>query len=148
MGRPSSRRAARKLTQSGRRVSHETINRWRRQGWRPLDGEPRHPLDIARDRLDDALPVLTNDPMTTSTSFVRESAEGEALEHLSDTELQRRAARQVTVAVCVVAKAMIVKATVAAAKPAEFGLLARALAQCLQAGTAVLSEQPTANPGK
>jgi hypothetical protein len=147
MGRPSSRRAARKLTQSGRRVSHETINRWRRQGWRSLDGEPRHLLDIARDRLDDALPVLTNDPMTTSTSFVRESAEGEALEHLSDTELQRRAARQVTVAVCVVAKAMIVKATVAAAI-AEFGLLARALAQCLQAGSAVLSEQPTANPGK
>jgi hypothetical protein len=45
MGRTSTRRVARQLTQSGRRVSHETINRWRRQGWRALDGEPRHPLD-------------------------------------------------------------------------------------------------------
>jgi hypothetical protein len=148
MPSPSTRRVASKLRQSGARISHGTVARWRSQGWRSLQQEPRHPLEIARDHLDDAVPLLTGDPMTTSTSFVQGSPEGEALEHLSDTELQRRAARQVAVAVCVVAKAMIVKATVAAAKPAEFGLLARALSQCLQAGTAVLSEQPTANPGK
>jgi hypothetical protein len=81
------------------------------------------------------VPVLSGDPMTTSTSFVQGSAEGEALEHLSDTELQRRAARQVAVAVCVVSKIMLVKATLAVTKPAEFGLLARALAECLQAGS-------------
>ena len=31
--------------------------RWRTQGWRSLQQEPRHPLEIARDRLDDAVPM-------------------------------------------------------------------------------------------
>jgi hypothetical protein len=56
MARPSSRRVARKIRQAGRSVSHETINRWRRQGWRPLDGEPRHPLEAAREQLDRSFP--------------------------------------------------------------------------------------------
>jgi hypothetical protein len=79
MAHPSSRRVARKIGQAGRSVSHETTNRWRRQGWRPLDGEPRHPLEIARDNLDDAVPVLTGDPMTTSTHFVQGSIMQEKL---------------------------------------------------------------------
>ena len=116
---PSTRRVATRLRQSGARISHGTVARWRSQGWRSLQQEPQHPLEIARDHLDDAVPVLSGDPMTTSTSFVRESAEGEALEHLSDTELQRRAARQVAVAVCVVSKIMLVKATLAVTKPAR-----------------------------
>jgi hypothetical protein len=39
--------------------------------------------------------------------------------------------------VYVVARAMMMKATLAATQPAEFGLLARALAECLKAATAV-----------
>jgi hypothetical protein len=38
-----------------------------------------------------------------------------------------------------VSKIMLVKATLAATKPVEIGLLVRALAQCLQAATAVLA---------
>ena len=127
-----------------------TVVRWRSQGWRQLHQEPRHPLEIAREHLDDALPVLTGDPMNTSTSFVQGSDEREALEQLTDDELLCRAAREVAKAVCVVAKIMLVKATLAVTRPAEFGLLARALAQCLQAAIAVLtkSTQPTANPAK
>jgi hypothetical protein len=34
------------------------------------------------------------------------------------------------------------------AKPAETGILVRALAGCLKAATAVLSERPTGNPRK
>jgi hypothetical protein len=86
--------------------------------------------------------------MTTSTSFVQGDTEGEALEELSDDELLRRAAREVLITVALIARAMLVRAAVSVTKPAEFGLLARALAECLRAGTAVLSEQPTANPGK
>jgi hypothetical protein len=79
MGRTSTRRVARQLTQSGRRVSRETINRWRRQGWRALDGEPRHPLDIAREHLDDAVPLLTGNPLTTARTVVLESIDQDTL---------------------------------------------------------------------
>jgi hypothetical protein len=67
MTHPSSRRIARKISQEGRSVSHETINRWRRQGWRALDREPRHPLEIARDHLDDAVPLLTGEARVSNT---------------------------------------------------------------------------------
>jgi hypothetical protein len=69
---------------------------------------------------------------------------------LSNGELLRQAAVEVLIAVSVIARAMMLKAAVAATKPAEVGILMRALAECLQAATAVLTEptQPTANPGK
>jgi hypothetical protein len=41
---------------------------------------------------------------------------------------------------------MMVKPTLAVTRPAEIGLLMRALA--LRPGTVILTEQPTANPGK
>jgi hypothetical protein len=37
---PSARRAAKALTQSGRRVHHSTIARWRAQDWRPVAHSP------------------------------------------------------------------------------------------------------------
>jgi GT2 family glycosyltransferase len=49
-------------------VSHETVNRWRRQGWRSAKDEPRHPLEAARDHLDDAVPLLTGNSMNTAAS--------------------------------------------------------------------------------
>jgi hypothetical protein len=119
-----------------------TVARWRSQGWRPLNEEPRHPLEIARDLLDDALPVLTGDPMTTSTSFVQESGHREALERLSDQELLGRAAREALIAVAVLARAMTLKATLVVTRPAEIGLLVRALAECLRAATPVLARHP------
>jgi hypothetical protein len=42
----------------------------------------------------------------------------------------------------------MVKPTLAVTRPAEIGLLMRALAECLRPGTVILTEQPTANPGK
>jgi hypothetical protein len=147
MAHPSSRRVARKMSQSGRPVSHETINRWRRQRWRPLEHEAQHPIEAARELLDDALPLLTGDPMTTAKSLIEESAEREALEQLTDGELLRRAAREVAIAVCLVAKGMVVKARLAATKPTEFGVLMRALAQCLQAATAASVSRPAPDEG-
>jgi hypothetical protein len=151
MSRPSSRRVAKKLSQSGRSISHETINRWRRQGWRSSQQETRHPLEIARDHLDDAVPVLTpGDPMTTSTSFVQGNADAETLDQLPDDEILRQTAREIARAACLIARAMMMRGMVAVTKPAEFGALVKALAECLEAATAVLTEctQPTANPRK
>ena len=87
----STRRVATKLRQSGASVSHMTVARWRSRGWRPLQGEPQHPLDIARGYVDDAVPLLSGDPMTTSASFIQGSLDRETLEQLTDDELLRRA---------------------------------------------------------
>jgi hypothetical protein len=59
---PSARRVAKALTQSGRRVHHSTVARWRAQDWRPV-ANSLHPLDAARQALDMAAGVLTGDPV-------------------------------------------------------------------------------------
>src|SRR5215471_12318533 len=86
MVNPSTRRVAQKFRQAGRAISHQTINRWRSNGWRPLERE-EHPLDAARAALDDATPVLTGDPLTTARTFVGEGTQREALNSLSDVQL-------------------------------------------------------------
>jgi hypothetical protein len=37
MARPSTRRVATRLSQSGASISHQTVARWRNRGWRPLE---------------------------------------------------------------------------------------------------------------
>src|SRR5215467_4811315 len=59
---PSARRVAKALTQSGRRVHHSTIARWRAEDWRPV-AQALHPLEAARQRLDMAAGTLTGDPV-------------------------------------------------------------------------------------
>jgi hypothetical protein len=84
--------------------------------------------------------------MTTSTSFVQGSADRETLEQLSDAELLRRAARQVLKVLCMVSKIMLVKPTLAVARPAETGVLVRALAQCLRDAIDDLASSRSAAP--
>jgi hypothetical protein len=143
----STRRVATRLRQSGARVSHMTVARWRSQGWRSLQQEPLHPPEAARTRLDDALPLLSGDPLTNAKSFVQGSADHERLERLSDAKLLRRAAREVLITVTIIARAIMLKATLAVTRPAKVGLLMRALAECLQAATAVLSRQDEKGDG-
>jgi hypothetical protein len=99
-------------------------------------------LEIARDHLDDAVPLLTGDALSTAASMVQASADREPPEPLSDDELLRRAAREAARAVCAVARVMMTEGMVAVTKPAEFGLLAQALAECVRAAAPVLSRQP------
>src|SRR6266446_6178579 len=101
MARPSTRRVARKLGQSGASISHATVARWRNRGWRPLERE-QHPLEAAREELDDAVPLLTGHPMTMAKVLVEGSAEREELEKLPDGELLHRVARELAVDVTVV----------------------------------------------
>ena len=115
---------------------------------RPVEQEPQHPLEAARDDLDEALPLLTGDPMSTAASLVQQSGKRESLEEWTDDALLHQSAREVLITVAIIARAMMVKPTLAVAKPAETGILVRALAGCLKAATAVLSEQPTGNPRK
>jgi hypothetical protein len=96
MAHPSTRRVARKLRQSGTSISHETVARWRRRGWRPLDRE-QHPLDAGREQLDDAVPLLTGDATTAAGDLAKASSQRAELEILPDGELLNRAARALAI---------------------------------------------------
>jgi len=94
---PSARRVAKALTQSGRRVHHSTVARWRAQDWRPVANN-LHPLEAARQRLDMAASVLTGDPVAGLKSLTGEDARQQELEGLSDRELLRKASREMLIA--------------------------------------------------
>jgi hypothetical protein len=99
---PSARSVARALSQSGRPVHFVTVNRWRKRQWRDVEGE--HPLDQARADLESALPLMTGDATSTIEDLVRGHPERKQLDGLSDGELLRKAARELAVAVYVVAR--------------------------------------------
>jgi hypothetical protein len=95
---PSARRVAKALTQSGRRVHHSTVARWRAQDWRPV-AHSLHPLDAARQALDMAAGVLTGDPLARVEILSRKDGSQQELEGLSDRELLRESSREMLIAV-------------------------------------------------
>jgi hypothetical protein len=115
----------------GHVVSHEMVRRWRANGWRPLDRE-QHPLDAARAALDEAIPVLTRDPLTTAESFIGASKTAEAL---SSLRCRTGHESQLAIAVIVVADAVTRHADTALTRPIEVGTLLGSLA-CAQAVSA------------
>jgi len=98
---PSARRVAKALTQSGRRVHHSTIARWRAQDWRPV-ADSLHPLDAAKQRLEIAVGVLTGDPVAGLKVLSGEAGRQQELEGLSDRELLRNASRDTLVPISLV----------------------------------------------
>jgi hypothetical protein len=139
MARPSTRRVAKKLRQSGASISHETVARWRRRGWRPLERE-QHPLDAGREQLDDAVPLLTGDPITVAEDLAKASSERAEIERLPDGELLQRAARALAVDVTVVCEAFLHQPEAVVYKPAELAVLFRALTACAQAASAAFAQ--------
>ena len=146
MSNPSTRRVAQKIRQAGRAVSHETIRRWRTNGWRPLDRE-QHPLDAARAALDDAIPVLTSDPLTTAESFCAANKDDAPIDELSDAELIRRASRELASATVVVAQGLMLQPDIAVTRPVEVGILLSSLAKCAQAVSAGFGQAVTMQAG-
>src|SRR5882757_2252817 len=147
MSNPSTRRVAQKIRQAGRAVSHETIRRWRTNGWRPLDRE-QHPIDAARAALDDAIPVLTSDPLTTAESFCAANKDDAPIDELSDAELIRRASRELASATIVVAQGLMLQPDIAVSRPVEVGILLSSLAKCAQAVSAGFGQAVTMQAGE
>jgi hypothetical protein len=83
--------------------------------------------------------LVTGDPTTTIEDLLRNSPDRKQLEELSDAELLRKAAREVLIAVCLAARALMLKPTLVLTKPAEVGVLMRALAECYRAATVALA---------
>ena len=102
---PSARRVAKALTQSGRRVHHSTIARWRAEDWRPV-ADSLHPLEAARQRLDMAARVLTGDPVAGLKVLGGEDGRQQELEGLSDRELLKNASREMLIAIRLVSEVL------------------------------------------
>jgi hypothetical protein len=125
------RRVAQKIRQAGRVVSQEMVRRWRANGgglWiaSSIRSTPRG------QRLDEAIPVLTRDPLTTAESFVGASKTAEAL---SSLRCRTGHESQLAIAVIVVADAVTRHADTALTRPIEVGTLLGSLA-CAQAVSA------------
>jgi hypothetical protein len=136
MRNPSSRRVAQKLRLAGTPVSHETINRWRRNGWRPLERQ-EHPLDAAREALDDAMPLLTGDPLDMAEALVEQSSDRDRLGQLPNDQLLHEANRAVAMATTLVAHTLLRHPWTVIERPGELALLIKALADCSQAVSAM-----------
>jgi hypothetical protein len=102
---PSARRVAKALTQSGRRVHHSTIARWRAENWRQV-ADSLHPLDAARQRLDMAAGVLTGDPVAGLKVLSGEDDSQQEPEALSDRELLRNSSREMLIAIRLVSQVL------------------------------------------
>src|SRR5262245_42972035 len=63
--RASTRRVAARLRRAGMPVSHQTIHRWKRNQWRPIETS-EHPLELARQLLDEVTPLRTGDPLSVA----------------------------------------------------------------------------------
>lgn len=95
------RTVARALGQAGRKVPVKTIMRRQAENWIVIP-PPRHPLEVARDMLDAAIPLLTGDPTSTVCRILRMQENAEKLEMFTEDELYRQRTRALRTAVTVV----------------------------------------------
>jgi hypothetical protein len=136
---PSARRVAKALAQAGRRVHFSTIARWRAQGWRPVV-IGLHPIEAARDAVDRAARLLTGDLPLGADTLVRQSEAGAQLESLNDVELLCRLSRELLIRQIGLCKIMDSRGVLLIRdKPAEAGLLLKALAHATRAAARGLS---------
>ena len=103
------------MTAAGYPVHFTTVARWKRHGWADTDGV--HPLDQARAALDSIAPLVTGDPMTKAEDVTNEAKDN--FEGLSDAELLRQTARELSIAFICVAKAIELISTIAGSKQTE-----------------------------
>jgi len=132
--RPSARSVARAMTAAGYPVHFTTVARWKAQGW-PTHTNDVHPLDQARAALDSIAPLLTGDPMTKAEDVTNEAKDN--FEGLSDAELLRQTARELSIAFICVAKAIELSVpSLVASRPSEAAVLIDALVACGKAANA------------
>ena len=127
--RPSTRNVARALTLAGKPVHYGTVARWKRQNWRPVRSD--HPLEVARSQIEAVAPLVTGDPETRLDDIIG-VPEGKDLDQSADGELLRKAARELAIAIALVAKA-IQGRTAAAFDMAEVAPALLSIGACLAA---------------
>jgi hypothetical protein len=131
---------AKALTQAGRRVHFATVARWRAQGWRPVASGP-HPIEAARDALVSAVRLLAGDLPLGADTLVRQSEAGDQLASLDDVELLRRSSRELLIRQIGLCKIKSSRGVLLIReKPAETGVLLKALAHATRAAARALSD--------
>jgi ATP-dependent helicase YprA (DUF1998 family) len=143
--KPSARRVARALTQSGRPVHFSTVARWRAENWETVP-DRLHSVETAIDDLDVCVPLLTGDPTTDTAALVEASEAVKTLKALRDEHLLSKAARQSLLTLIVLLEETRRQgALLIATNPAELGMLIKGLSAFLtaanEAGCQVLERQ-------
>jgi len=109
-------------------VHFVTVARWRAQHWKARPS--RHPLEIARSQLEAVAPIVSGDPETTLEDVVEPHKRD--FDELADSEVLRRAAREVAIATTLVAKE-IQNRTTASLSAAEVVPALLSIGACLAA---------------
>jgi hypothetical protein len=94
-----------------------------------------HPLDQAHADLSSALTLVTGNPTSTIDDLIGGRPGRDELEQLTDAQLLRRTARELAMAVVMVAHVVMRQAALVLTMPGEVGILFRSLAACAQADT-------------
>jgi hypothetical protein len=120
---PTPTTVARALTQAGRRVDSQTS--------RP---QRRDPLDIAEDRLDAALPLLTGDPTSSVRSLLKMQETAQIAEHLDEDQRRRLQIRALRTAGIVISLELARRADdLVSEQPVEFTALFKAVLSAFKA---------------
>jgi hypothetical protein len=115
-------------------VHFVTVARWKATDWRAQ--ESRHPIDVARAALESTAPLVTGIPQTSIGDLIREHANRESLEKLTDDELLSTAAREVAIALIIIVQAMRGRATsLVATKTGELAAMLKSVAAALGAAS-------------
>jgi hypothetical protein len=89
---PTAQSVARALRQAGKSISAKTVARWQVLNWDPII-PPRHPMEVAMDTLDAAIPLLTGDPASSVRNILQMQQDAKTLESLTEAELCKETTR-------------------------------------------------------
>jgi hypothetical protein len=89
---PTPQSVARALRQAGKRISAKTVASWQALNWDPII-PPRHPMEVAMDTLDAAIPLLTGDPASSVRTILQMQQDAKTLESLTEAELCKETTR-------------------------------------------------------
>ena len=118
-----------------------TVARWRAQHWKARPSQ--HPLEIARSQLEAVAPFVSGDPETTLEDLVGDPADEQDLASLTDGEVLRRAAREVTIATALIAGAIKDRVTMSECDPLKVTPAVIALGRALDVLPAAFNQAIT-----
>jgi hypothetical protein len=98
---PTPQGVARALRQAGKKISAKTVASWSALNWDPII-PPRHPMEVAMDTLDSAIPLLTGDPASSVRNILQMQQDAKTLESLTEAELCKETTRTLLKATIVI----------------------------------------------
>jgi hypothetical protein len=102
---PTPQSVARALRQAGKRISPKTVASWWALSWDPII-PPRHPMEVAMDTLDAAIPLLTGDPASSVRNILQMQQDVKTLGSLTEAELCKETTRTLLIVTIAINRAV------------------------------------------